>query len=117
MDKLYFRHDDKYMPIGKIVEINTTEEPSELYPNVSITNTELICCVTLGRKSKKAFAKIFMMPRWKLTEWMFPRKKKRARKRKKRRDLALLDQQGIYPEAVKKIICRKLAERFNNATL
>lgn len=38
----------------------------------------------LDQKDKKILAKIMMMPRWEATEWIFPRKKKRGTKRRKR---------------------------------
>ena len=109
--RLYFLHGDDYKPIGRVVEINTTEVPNEYYPDLSITNTELAFRMTLSRKDKNLWGNVFMMPRWKLTEWKFPRKKKRASKRRKRRNSMQLTQRDVLPEIVKKIVCRKLAER------
>ena len=114
MNNLYFQHSGEYKPIGKVIEISTTEMPEMRgeYPDIRFTDTELTFRLTLDRKSKKTFAKFFIMPRWKRTEWMFPRKKKRASKRRKRRNQKKQKpiQRDVLPETVKKIISRKLHE-------
>lgn len=57
--------------IGKIKRIEEFED-------------EFTFTIELSRKNKKEWAKILMMPRWEETEWIFPKKKKRGTKRRKR---------------------------------
>lgn len=38
------------------------------------------------KKTKRAWAKILMMPRYRLTEWTFPRKKRRGSMRRRRKE-------------------------------
>ena len=49
------------------------------------TNDEFSFTIKLKGKDKKAWAKILMMPRYAVTEWMFPKKKKRGTMRRRRR--------------------------------
>lgn len=62
----------KSMPLGTISKVEETEDYG------------LTFSIGLKRKDKKIWAKILMMPQWKATEWIFPRKKKRRAKRRKR---------------------------------
>lgn len=72
-------------PLGKVVEINTILQTPELPPVRITTDTELTFKVTLTKKNKKEWAKILNMPKFALTEWIFPRKKKRGTKRRIRK--------------------------------
>ena len=46
---------------------------------------EIVIPIKLTRKSKRIWGKIFMMPKYIVTEWCFPRKKKRGTMRRNRR--------------------------------
>lgn len=52
-----------------------------------ISDQELSFSFELRRKDKRIWAKILLMPRYKATEWIFPKKKKRGTMRRKRNDL------------------------------
>ena len=41
---------------------------------------------TMPRKAKRKFSKILGMPKYKETEWVFPKKKKRGTKRRRRKE-------------------------------
>ena len=45
---------------------------------------EITIPITPSRKSKKIWGKILMMPKYVITEWCFPRKKKRGTMRRNR---------------------------------
>lgn len=86
MTEFYYYHDDKVERLGKVTNVVVDGEEcyfesTEPQPVISGSFT-----IELTRKNKKAWAKIFRMPKWELTEWMFPRKKKRASKRRKRKE-------------------------------
>lgn len=74
-------------PLGKVTEINMiTESPTPEPPLVHIADdTGFTVTVTLTKKDKKTWAKILNMPKYELTEWIFPRKKKRGTKRRIRK--------------------------------
>lgn len=76
-----------WTPLGKVTEINTiTKSPTSEPPMVHIAdNTGLTVKVALTKKNKKAWAKILNMSKFELTEWIFPRKKKRGTKRRIRK--------------------------------
>ena len=82
-----FRRDGTPIPLGKVTEINTiTESPTPEPPSVHITDdSEFTATVTLTKKDKKTWAKMLNMPKYKMTEWIFPRKKKRGTKRRIRK--------------------------------
>lgn len=82
-----FRSDGTPTPLGKVTEINTiTESPTPELPLVQIADdTEFTVKVALTKKGKKELAKILNMPKFALTEWIFPRKKKRGTKRRIRK--------------------------------
>ena len=62
------------------------KESSVGYPKINLTDgSEITMTIKLDRINKKAFAKIFMMPKYIATEWMFPKKKKRGSARRKRK--------------------------------
>lgn len=81
------KSDGTPIPLGKVTEINTiTELPTLEPPLVNIADdTGFSVTVTLTKKDKIAWAKIFKMPKYALTEWLFPRKKKRGTKRRIRK--------------------------------
>lgn len=83
-------------PLGKVTEINTiTEPPTSELPLIHIADdTGLTMTVILTKKNKKAWAKILNMPKFALTEWIFPRKKKRGTKRRIRK----AEHQGLKGE-------------------
>lgn len=82
-----FRSDGTPTPLGKVTEINMiTESPTPEPPLVHLADdTGFTVTVTLTKKDKKAWAKILNMPKYALTEWIFPRKKKRGTKRRIRK--------------------------------
>lgn len=81
------KSDGSPITLGKVTEINTiTESPTPEPPLVHIADdTGLTVTITLTKKDKKAWAKILNMPKYKVTEWMFPRKKKRGTMKRERR--------------------------------
>ena len=85
---LYFRHGDKYTPIARVKEIKMDDEPTvHIGDLVSIPRQETFTIkLKLNRKDKRLWGKVFMMPRWKVTEWAFPQKKKRATRRRKKHE-------------------------------
>ncbi len=82
-----FRRDGTPTSLGKVTEINTiTESPTPEPPLVHIADdTEFTMTVTLTKKNKIIWAKMLNMPKYKMTEWIFPRKKKRGTKRRIRK--------------------------------
>lgn len=74
-------------PLGKVTEINViTESPTPEPPAVQIADdTGFTVTVALTKKDKIIWAKILNMPKYELTEWMFPRKKKRGTNRRIRK--------------------------------
>ena len=56
------------------------------YENMTIKqNDEFSFTIELKMKDKKVWGKILMMPRYAVTEWMFPKKKKRGTMRRRRK--------------------------------
>lgn len=56
------------------------------YENMRIkTDDEFSFTIELKLKNKKVWGMILMMPRYAVTEWMFPKKKKRGTMRRRRR--------------------------------
>ena len=56
------------------------------YPKINLTDgSGITMTIKLDRESKKVFAEMFMMPKYLATEWMFPKKKKRGTKRRKKK--------------------------------
>lgn len=88
MNLFYVSKDGTAQKLGDIVEVKEISEPdtSEEVPKISFnSDEELSFTINLERQSKKVWAKIFQMQRYKLTEWMFPKKKKRGTARRMRR--------------------------------
>lgn len=78
MNLFYVSKDGTVQKLGDIVEVKEISEPdtSEEVPKISFnSDEELSFTINLERQSKKVWAKIFQMQRYKLTEWMFPKKK------------------------------------------
>ena len=55
------------------------------FPTVAIAGDTFELQLDLDRDGRKAWARIFQMQRYKATEWIFPRKKKRGTARRRRR--------------------------------
>lgn len=88
MNLFYVSKDGTYQKLGDVVDVKEISEPdtSEEVPKISFnSDEELSFTINLERQSKKVWAKIFQMQRYKLTEWMFPKKKKRGTARRIRR--------------------------------
>ena len=56
------------------------------YPNVALSGDAVELQLDLDRDGRKVWAKVFQMQRYKATEWIFPRKKKRGTARRRRRE-------------------------------
>ena len=85
--KLYFRHGNGYTPLVRVEEVTITDAPGvSEYPELSLSDGELTFTLHLNSRNKKTIGQVFMLPRWKITEWAFPRKKKRATARRKRKE-------------------------------
>jgi len=84
---MVMKSDGTPTPLGNVTEINTiTESPTPEPPLVHIAeDIEFTVKVALTKKDKKVWAKILNMPKFTLTEWKFPRKKKRGTKRRIRK--------------------------------
>lgn len=73
--------------IGRMegVEIQEPDLKNEV-PTISLTDGfSGEFTIELKRKDKKIFGSIFGMPKYKVTEWMFPKKKKRGTMKRERR--------------------------------
>lgn len=79
-----------YIKIGDRIEVVTIKDPNEppdpLKGICIAVQREFGFEFELGRKDKRIWSKIMMMPQYKATEWMFPRKKKRGTMRRKRKE-------------------------------
>lgn len=87
MNKFYYSTDGtNFFPVGEIKEVSISEPTQDAeYPDVSLQNETVSISFDLRKKDKKAWGNILQMPRYKVTEWMFPKKKKRGSIRRKRR--------------------------------
>ncbi len=65
-------------------QVERDESVDVMEMDFSLTD-EITIQITLSRKSKKIWGKILMMPKYVITEWCFPRKKKRGTMRRNRR--------------------------------
>lgn len=82
----YCAENGAFKPLGDPVEISETSAQDEA-PKIFLTdNDELSVVLSLSRKDKKIWGKVFQMPQYKITEWMFPGKKKRGTKRRSRKE-------------------------------
>lgn len=55
-------------------------------PNVTLAGDGFQFTLDLDRDGRKVWAKVFQMQKYKATEWIFPRKKKRGTARRRRRE-------------------------------
>ena len=88
MNKFYYSTDGglSFSPIGEVKEIFITEPTQEIeYPEISLQSETITMTLNLRRKDKKVWGRILQMPKYKTTEWLFPKKKKRGSKRRKRK--------------------------------
>lgn len=89
LNKVYYTTiDGLTVPLGEVKNISITEPMQEAeYPDIKLQSEPLSLKITLElrKKDKKTWAKIFQMPKYKVTEWAFPKKKKRGSIRRKRR--------------------------------
>lgn len=62
--------------LGDVVEIKEISLPdtSEEVPQLNLGDASFTLTVNLDRQSKKAWGRIFQMQKYKVTEWMFPKK-------------------------------------------
>lgn len=85
MNLFHISQDGTYQKLGDIVDIKEVSAPDtgEEVPEISLINDEeLSFTINLKRQSKKAWGRIFQMQKYKVTEWMFPKKKKRGTARR-----------------------------------
>ena len=92
INMIYYALDKNGKPIGKVGQLNDveiqTEEPelTDEIPMISLTDSfSGEFKIELMRKDKRTWGRILQMPKYKVTEWMFPRKKKRGTMKRKRR--------------------------------
>lgn len=94
MISLYIATDNgQYTKLAEVKEISSitgeTLSPSALGPCDAVTVCEPFTATynfSMARKGLRAFAKIMMIPKYKATEWVFPKKKKRGTMRRRRKD-------------------------------
>lgn len=88
MNLFYVSKDGTAQKLGDLVEVKEISEPdtNEEVPKINQGNDEgLTFTINLSKIDKKVWAKIFQMQRYEVTEWMFPKKKKRGTARRLRR--------------------------------
>lgn len=88
MNLFYVSKDGTYQKLGDVVEVKEISLPdtNEEFPQINQGNDEgLTFTINLSKTDKKVWAKIFQMQRYEVTEWMFPKKKKRGTARRIRR--------------------------------
>ncbi len=69
----------------KEVSVSVSDTNEEV-PKINFnSNKEYSFTINMERQSKKVWGKIFQMQKYKVTEWMFPKKKKRGTARRIRR--------------------------------
>ena len=88
MSKFYYSTDGGLTvhPVGEVKEIFITEPTQEIdFPDISLQSETISMSFTLRRRDKKIWGRILQMPKYKTTEWLFPKKKKRGSKRRKRK--------------------------------
>lgn len=85
---LYYKSGDgSFQKIGEPVEISEISDPeiNEDVPQINLTdNYEFSVEINMKRKDMRIWGEIFQMQRYKVTEWLFPKKKKRGTKRRAR---------------------------------
>lgn len=88
MNLFYVSKDGTSQKLGDIVEVKeiSLADTNEEVPQLNLGNDKgLTFTINLSKMDKKAWAKIFQMQRYEVTEWMFPKKKKRGTARRIRR--------------------------------
>lgn len=89
MNLFYTSQDGTYQKLGDIADVKevSISDADEEVPKISFNNDEeLSFTINLERQSKKVWGKIFQMQKYKITEWMFPKKKKRGTARRIRKE-------------------------------
>lgn len=80
----------QYTKLAEVRDITgETLDPSALGPYDAVTVCEpftATCKFSMSRKGQRVFAKMMMMPKYKITEWACPKKKKRGTMRRRRND-------------------------------
>ena len=83
---IYYKNEDGiFQRLGEPVEIPeiSASDIDEEVPHIRLTaNDEFSVTLNLKRKDKYIWGKIFRMQRYQVTEWIFPKKKKRGTKRR-----------------------------------
>ena len=85
MNLFYISQDGAYQKLGDIVYIKevSISDTDEEVPEISFNNDEEHSfAIILERQSKKVWGRVFQMQKYKVTEWMFPKKKKRGTARR-----------------------------------
>ena len=93
MISLYIAEDNgQYTKLAEAKEISSitgeTLSPSALGPCDSVTVFEPFTATydfSMSRKGLRVLAKTIMIPEYKITEWVFPKKKKRGTMRRRRK--------------------------------
>lgn len=83
---IYQRRRRVFLPFAKIndIDITETDVPAE-YEDMKLSDIdEFTVSIDLSRKQLKKALQIFMLPKWMVTQAVFPRKKKRGRMRRMR---------------------------------
>jgi len=94
MRAIYYALNKDGEPLGEIerlddAKIQTTGAPE--FPTISLTDgISGEFEIEISRKDKKVWGRILQMPKYEITEWMFPRKKKRGSMRRERRTMIAL---------------------------
>lgn len=88
---------EEWIPFGGVKEVvhikcddEADEEPTILMTWGKERNFETMKPVTitiqLSRKNKRLVGRVFGLPKYKITEWRFPKKKKRGTMRRRRKE-------------------------------
>lgn len=82
----------EYVPIGEVTEVTEVTElmPTVIdpyAPDIRLSGGDRSFSLDIDRLDKRIWSKILLMPRYKATEWIFPKKKKRGTMRRKRNEL------------------------------
>lgn len=87
MDGLYIYNSEtgERKLIGEIAEVNITPTEEDV-EHIAFNNEPIIVSFELTRKDKRFWLrKVFCVPKYEVTETLFPRKKKRGTMRRRRR--------------------------------
>lgn len=76
----------KKVKIGNVTETSFEIEAEDQEPVIRLTDGgSITATLNMTRDDRKVWAKILMLPKYKKTEFMFPKKKKRGTARRRRR--------------------------------